>query len=101
MDGVWELNADWMVVGGFISAIVAALLSAAACCFWKSYRDLSLNSVFLDMLRGSAAFPLLMFAISPVFPKLGELATGSNQLMLELGAAGGLFGIASDWYRNI
>jgi hypothetical protein len=95
---------SWVTVWGFYCAILAASLSFAISLvkvhWYKSGSSWTHSSPVLDGLRGAAAFPLVLFICSPISPELGQLVLKEEPLVVALGAAGDLFMLIVDWWRN-
>lgn len=100
MGDLFRINADWVSAGTFVTACAFMLLSVLATKLRGTNAPIDANSLAQDFFRGISAFPLALFAASPLFPALGEAARNGNEVLLSAGAATGLITVLADWWRN-
>lgn len=92
---------SWVTKYAFLFSVGIAAISMLICLYRKGVEGLTFQAPFLDALRAAAAFPLILFAMSPMYPDYGSAALTEDSLIVALGALGGVAALASDWWRNI
>jgi hypothetical protein len=97
---LFTVNDDWVSVGSFLCAVMFVLASIGVTRARRTGSPINGESITNAFLRGVSAFPLGLFALTPLFPVLGDAARDSNALLLSVGAANGLITVIADWWRN-